>query len=85
MSLRMPEPDAALLARRDAVVAALRAIVPGEGVIEERVPGAEVKPRRQRLGRRGRVGEFYYDQDRNRIEVRTRDGKNAGMEMPRGT
>jgi glycolate oxidase len=33
MSLRMPEPDAALLARRDAVVAALRAIVPGEGVI----------------------------------------------------
>ena len=33
MSLRMPEPDAVLLARRDAVVAALRAIVPGEGVI----------------------------------------------------
>jgi glycolate oxidase len=29
----MPEPDAVLLARRDAVVAALRAIVPGEGVI----------------------------------------------------
>ena len=29
----MPEPDAEILARRDAIVAALRAIVPGEGVI----------------------------------------------------
>jgi glycolate oxidase len=29
----MPEPDAGVLARRDAIVAALRAIVPGEGVI----------------------------------------------------
>ncbi len=29
----MPEPDAAVLARREAIVAALRAIVPGEGVI----------------------------------------------------
>jgi glycolate oxidase len=33
MSLRMPEPDAAVLARRERIVAALRAIVPGEGVI----------------------------------------------------
>src|SRR5262249_22267869 len=33
MSLKMPELDARLLARRDEVVAALRAIVPGEGVI----------------------------------------------------
>ena len=33
MSVVMPEPDAAVLARRDAIVAALRAIVPGEGVI----------------------------------------------------
>ncbi len=33
MSLRMPEPDAGLLARRDSVVAALSMIVPGEGVI----------------------------------------------------
>jgi glycolate oxidase len=33
MSLRMPEPDQAVLARRDRVVEALRAIVPGEGVI----------------------------------------------------
>ena len=33
MSLRMPEPDAELLARRDSVVAALSMIVPGEGVI----------------------------------------------------
>jgi glycolate oxidase len=33
MSLAMPPPDAAVLARRDAIVAALRAIVPGEGVI----------------------------------------------------
>src|SRR4030081_261467 len=29
----MPEPDQAVLERRDAIVAALRAIVPGEGVI----------------------------------------------------
>ena len=29
----MPEPDAEILARRDAIVAALRTIVPGEGVI----------------------------------------------------
>ena len=33
MSVRMPEPDAAILARRDRIVAALRSIVPGEGVI----------------------------------------------------
>jgi glycolate oxidase len=31
--MKMPEPDAAVLARRDAIVAALGAIVPGEGVI----------------------------------------------------
>jgi len=35
MTLRMPEPDAATLARRDEIVAALRAIVPGEGVIDD--------------------------------------------------
>ena len=33
MSLKMPEPDQAVLARRAEIVAALRAIVPGEGVI----------------------------------------------------
>src|SRR5215475_8472903 len=33
MSLRMPEPDDAILQRRERIVAALRAIVPGEGVI----------------------------------------------------
>jgi glycolate oxidase len=33
MSLRMPEPDGAILERRQRIVAALRAIVPGEGVI----------------------------------------------------
>jgi glycolate dehydrogenase FAD-linked subunit len=33
MSVRMPEPDAAILGRRDRIVAALRSIVPGEGVI----------------------------------------------------
>ncbi len=32
--IRMPEPDAALLARREEIVAALGQIVPGEGVIE---------------------------------------------------
>jgi glycolate oxidase len=31
--MRMPEPDQAALAKRDAIVAELRAIVPGEGVI----------------------------------------------------
>ena len=33
MSLKMPEVDGAVLARRARIVAALRAIVPGEGVI----------------------------------------------------
>jgi glycolate oxidase len=33
MSVAMPEPDAAVLVRRDRIVAALSAIVPGEGVI----------------------------------------------------
>jgi glycolate oxidase len=33
MSVQMPEMDGAVLARRDAIVMALRAIVPGEGVI----------------------------------------------------
>ena len=34
MAIRMPAPDQAVLARREAVVKALRAIVPGEGVID---------------------------------------------------
>ncbi len=33
MSLKMPEPDAAIVARRERIAAALRSIVPGEGVI----------------------------------------------------
>ena len=33
MSMRMPEPDQTVLGRRERVVAALRTIVPGEGVI----------------------------------------------------
>src|SRR5262249_41959056 len=33
MSVMMPVPDAAVLARRDEIISALRAIVPGEGVI----------------------------------------------------
>jgi glycolate oxidase len=33
VSVKMPAPDEAVLARRDRIVAALRAIVPGEGVI----------------------------------------------------
>ena len=32
--MQMPEPDKATLARRGEIVAALRAIVPGEGVID---------------------------------------------------
>jgi len=35
MTLCMPDPDASVLARRGAIVAALRAIVPGEGVIDD--------------------------------------------------
>ncbi len=33
MSLVMPPPDAAVIARRDSIIATLRSIVPGEGVI----------------------------------------------------
>ena len=33
MSVMMPVPDGAVLLRREAIVAAMRAIVPGEGVI----------------------------------------------------
>jgi glycolate oxidase len=35
MTLCMPEPDATVLARRAEIVAAMRAIVPGEGVIDD--------------------------------------------------
>jgi glycolate oxidase len=41
MSVRMPEVDSAVLARRDKIVAALRQIVPGEGVI---AGAREMKP-----------------------------------------
>ncbi|HEX2116676.1 MAG TPA: FAD-linked oxidase C-terminal domain-containing protein [Alphaproteobacteria bacterium] len=39
--MKMPAPDQAVLARRDEIVAALRAIVPGEGVIDAE---AELRP-----------------------------------------
>ena len=45
MSVRMPEVDGAVLARRDAIVAELRAIVPGEGVIAAE---REMRPLRKR-------------------------------------
>jgi glycolate oxidase len=35
MALKMPPPDQAVLARRTEIIAALRAIVPGEGVIDD--------------------------------------------------
>ena len=41
MTILMPEPDQSVLARRDQIVAALRKIVPGEGVISS---AAEMKP-----------------------------------------
>lgn len=41
MSIEMPEPDWSVLQKRDAIVAALRKIVPGEGVISEI---AELRP-----------------------------------------
>ncbi|MBV9956138.1 MAG: FAD-binding protein, partial [Pseudolabrys sp.] len=41
MTLKMPEPDRAVLARRKRIVAALSAIVPGEGVISRE---KELKP-----------------------------------------
>ncbi len=34
MSIAMPAPDAGTLERRSEIVAALRAIVPGEGVVD---------------------------------------------------
>src|SRR4029078_5672757 len=34
MTIMMPAPDQAVLGRRETIVAALRAIVPGEGVID---------------------------------------------------
>src|SRR3984893_4053804 len=37
MSVRMPEPDAPVLARRDGIVRALRRIVPGDGVIASEI------------------------------------------------
>ncbi|MDR3465700.1 MAG: FAD-linked oxidase C-terminal domain-containing protein [Xanthobacteraceae bacterium] len=41
MSLKMPEPDRAVLDRRTAIIADLRRIVPGEGVIDS---AAEMRP-----------------------------------------
>src|ERR1700732_4372200 len=41
MNIMIPPSDQALLGRRDAIVAALRAIVPGEGVIDS---AAEMVP-----------------------------------------
>jgi glycolate oxidase len=41
MSVRMPEVDGAVLARRERIVAALHTIVPGEGVIASE---REMKP-----------------------------------------
>lgn len=41
MSIAMPAPDQATLAKRDRIIAAMRAIVPGEGVI---VDEAELRP-----------------------------------------
>ncbi|MBT3809524.1 MAG: FAD-binding protein, partial [Rhodospirillaceae bacterium] len=35
MPMKMPEPDAQTLARRDEIVAAMHAFVPGEGVISD--------------------------------------------------
>ena len=35
MSIAMPAPDAATLAKRDRIIAAMRSIVPGEGVIDD--------------------------------------------------
>ena len=35
MTIMMPASDEVILGRRDAIVAALRAIVPGEGVIDQ--------------------------------------------------
>ena len=41
MTIKMPLPDQGILGRRDEIIAALRAIVPGEGVIESE---REMKP-----------------------------------------
>ena len=44
--IRMPEPDQAVLARRGEIVAALRRIVPGEGVIDRADRIARLRMRR---------------------------------------
>ncbi len=46
MAIMMPAPDQAVLGRRDAIVAALRAIVPGEGVIDSPAEMAPLRVRR---------------------------------------
>ena len=44
--MKMPEPDASIIARKDEIAAALRAIVPGEGVIVDRDGIARLRKRR---------------------------------------
>ena len=57
---------------------------PGEGFVEERVPGTERRSRRGRFGQKGRIGEIRFDHTRNRIEARGADGRVVGAELPRG-
>lgn len=61
-----------------------RRYMPGKGVIEERVQGEEMRPRRTRQGRQGRKGDVVFDLERNRIEARGLDGKVRGLELPKG-
>ena len=42
--MQMPEPDLSVISRREEITTALRAIVPGEGVITGRTPCASTKP-----------------------------------------
>jgi glycolate oxidase len=44
MTIMMPASDQAVLGRRDEIVAALRAIVPGEGVIDSRPKCSPTSP-----------------------------------------
>ena len=59
--------------------------MPGVGVIEERVSGEEMVPRRRRHGYRGKKADMWFDPKRNRIEARGMDGVVVGMELPKGS
>lgn len=61
-----------------------RRYIPGKGVVEERVGGEELGPRRWSAKAHGRRGDLWFDRKRGRIEARAEDGRLVGMQLPRG-